>query len=388
MVLTQVNSITTELNKFSGIISLDHVTFYVSNAKYAAAYFTRFFGFKLIGYKGLETGSRSTCSYVVTSDDIVLVLSSTYQYGSGDLWSIVSSRGDMVKDVAFTVDNLDNYLTRLTASGIKIVQQPRTESDQNGSVKMAVISPFGDITHTLIERTRYSGPFLPSYHLPLESDNFEGPMDISPELRISLKAIDHFVPVLNVGQLDEAFDFYNKLGLETFYSVDDFNVKTETSRLKMVVVANKSKEVIINLVEPSAEDKVSQLHEFLQYNNGSGIQHIALRTDNIVSTVSGLRERGIQFLDIPSGYYEKLRERLDSSKVTIKEPIEVLEKLQILCDFNENGYILQLFTKPLFDRPTTYLEIIQRNNHSGFGAGNVQALYEAVERLQKQRGNL
>ncbi|XP_053201432.1 4-hydroxyphenylpyruvate dioxygenase-like [Panonychus citri] len=387
MVVTQVNKIT-ELSKQSGIISIDHVTFYVSNAKYAAAYFTRFFGFKLIGYKGLETGSRSMCSYVVSQGDVVLVLCSTYQYGSGDLWSIVSSRGDMVKDVAFTVDCLDNYLNKLVTNGVEIIRQPWTESDQHGSVRMAVISPFGDITHTLIERTRYSGTFLPSFHPPLESKNFDEPLDISPEYRVSFKVIDHFVPVLNAGQLEKAFDYYSKLGLETFYSVDDFKVKTDKSRLNMVIVANKSKDVIINLVAPSAEDKLSQLHEFLKYNNGSGIQHLALRTDNIVATVTGLRARGVQFLEIPSSYYDKLRQRLDSSKISIKESIDTLEKLQILCDFNENGYILQLFGKPLFDRPTSYLEIIQRNNHSGFGAGNVQALYEAVERLQKQRGNL
>lgn len=388
MVLQQVTKIQSDLIKQSEIIGLDHVTFYVSNAKYTAAYFVRFLGFRLIGYKGLETGSRSICSYVVTQGDIILVLSSTYEYGSGELWTIVSSRGDLVKDIAFTVDNLDCYLAKLASKGINAVKGPWTESDQHGSIRMAVISPFGSITHTLVERSRYSGSFLPSYSAPLESESFNGFHEVAPEFNVSFEVIDHFVPVLEIGQLDETFDFYSKLGLKTFYSVDDFDVKTETSRLKMVVVANESKDVIINLVEPSADDKVSQLHEFLKYNNGSGIQHIALRTDNIVATVTGLRARGIQFLDIPADYYVKLRKRLESSKITIKESIDTLEKLHILCDFNENGYILQLFTKPLFDRPTTYLEIIQRNNHSGFGAGNVQALYEAVERLQKQRGNL
>lgn len=225
------------------------------------------------------------------------------------------------------------------------------------------------------------------------SSNFRAPIEewkfatSGPE--IPLRAIDHFVVVCNEDETTKiAKDYLDGFGLQIFSPEDDLNVSTATSGLKMLVVANKTKEVIINVVEPRKVDRVSQLREFLQYNNGQGVQHLALRTDNIIQAVANLRDRGVEFLDIPESYYKRLRQRLEEQKVVIEESLDDLERLNILLDFNSNSYLLQLFTKPLFDRPTTYLEIIQRRGHSGFGAGNVKALYEAVERLQRQRGNL
>lgn len=380
MVLTKEQA----LSNLIGIKKIDFITFWVSNAKMCASYFAHAFRFVPIAYKGLETGSRETCSWVIRLNGIKFVFTSPYEYGSGEVWGNLSEKGDMIKDIALQVDDLDACMALIRDSGITITKDVWTESDRDGVVRFAQVKIVGVVTHTLVERHRYRGNFLPNFASPMEDWKLA---NTGPD--VPLLFIDHFVPVVNEGNTEETTNKYlNGFGLEPFIPSDDLNVSTATSGLKMVVVANKSKDVIINIIEPRKIDRVSQLREFLHYNSGEGIQHFALRTDNIVQVVSSLKDRGVEFLDIPESYYKRLRQRLEGSKLKVKESLDDLERLNILLDFNEDGYLLQLFTKPLFDRPTTYLEIIQRNNHSGFGAGNVKALYEAVERLQRQRGNL
>jgi len=293
--------------------------------------------------------------------------------------------GDGVKDIAFAVEDLDAVVSAAKDRGANIVKDIWKEDDEHGSVRFAVIQTFGDTTHTLIERTKnYSGLFLPGFHGPVVHNIL---LDNLPSAGLDL--IDHCVGNQPDGEMESATKWYEQsLSFHRFWSVDDKQIHTKYSALRSIVVTNEEETIKIPINEPAAGLRKSQIQEFVDYYGGAGIQHIALRTEDIITAVGNLKARGLEFLTVPSTYYEQLKEKLKSSKVKIAEDLAILEQLKILVDFDDDGYLLQIFTKPMQDRPTLFIEVIQRRNHNGFGAGNFKALFEAIEIEQELRGNL
>jgi 4-hydroxyphenylpyruvate dioxygenase len=382
----------------------DHVTWWVGNAKQAASYYTTLFGFKTIAYRGLETGSRYFASYVVANADIRFVFTSPLRSAAHlpedepisredhellrEMHAHLEKHADAVKDVAFEVDDVEGVYTRAVQEGAVSVQPPRKlgdPKDSHGTVTTAVIQTYGDTTHTLISRRGYSGPFLPSFR----SVDPKPSSITAPE--VPLWRIDHCVGNQSWNEMVAACAFYEQcLSFHRFWSVDDSQICTEFSALSSIVMASPNNIVKMPINEPAQGKKRSQIEEYVLFNSGAGVQHIALLTEDIVSSVAALRARGVEFISVPSTYYETIRSRLKTEKRSweLKEDLEVIEKLNILIDYDEQGYLLQLFTKPLMDRPTVFIEIIQRNSFDGFGAGNFKSLFEAIEREQAERGNL
>lgn len=386
----------------------DHVTWYVGNAKQAASYYTTRLGFYTIAYKGLETGSRYIASHVVANGKIRFVLTSpikSYTSLDGDepitsedrsllkeIYQHLEKHGDAVKDVSFEVDNVEGVYQQAVSQGAVSVQAPRITSDSDGSVTTAIIRTYGDTTHTLISRSSYHGTFLPGY-LPLPASKVDPLQALLPT--IPLEAIDHCVGNQDWGAMEAACTYYERcLSFHRFWSVDDSQISTEFSALNSIVMASPNNVVKMPINEPAPGKKKSQIEEYVDFYGGAGVQHIALRTKDIITSVTNLRARGVEFISVPPTYYATMRERLFSptnkSKRSwkLQEDFDTIQKLNILIDFDEGGYLLQLFTKPLMDRPTVFLEIIQRNEFEGFGAGNFKSLFEAIEREQAERGNL
>ncbi|KAK1328621.1 hypothetical protein QTO34_012194 [Cnephaeus nilssonii] len=420
------------------------VTFWVGNAKQAASFYCSKMGFKPLAYKGLETGSREVVSHVVKQGQIVFVFSSALNPwnkgeetpegfevpGVGDLVSWVGSgvrgqggglslegdgaqqagstgegavtptpppppaatemgdhlvkHGDGVKDIAFEVEDCDYIVQKARQRGAKIIREPWVEQDKFGKVKFAVLQTYGDTTHTLVEKMNYTGFFLPGFEPTTNRDPA-----LSKLPQSNLEVIDHIVGNQPDQEMLSASDWYlNNLQFHRFWSVDDTQVHTEYSSLRSIVVANYEESIKMPINEPAPGRKKSQIQEYVDYNGGAGVQHIALKTQDIITAIRHLRERGMEFLDVPSTYYKQLREKLKSAKIRVKESLDALEELKILVDYDENGYLLQIFTKPMQDRPTLFLEVIQRHNHQGFGAGNFNALFKAFEEEQNLRGNL
>ncbi|TVY30871.1 4-hydroxyphenylpyruvate dioxygenase [Lachnellula hyalina] len=379
----------------------DHATWYVGNAKQAASWYVTRMGFKIVAYQGLETGYRCTASYVVSNNRVKFVLTSTIRSNSAlvddasvssaerklvsDIHSHLERHGDAVKDVAFEVDDVHALFSRALSSGAKSVQDPKTVETDDGILITAIIQAFGDTTHTFISRRGYSGKFLPGFQTVTEDDPIEKFLPT-----IQFEEIDHCVGNQDWGNLEATCYSYERcLGFRRFWTVDDRNLMTEYSTMNSIVMASPGSGVVkMPINEPAAGKKKSQIEEFVQFFDGAGIQHLAFRTTDIVRIVGSLKERGVQFITVPAAYYVDLGTRLKSSGVEVNESLQALQELGILVDFDEGGYLLQIFTKPLMDRPTVFLEIIQRNNFDGFGAGNFKALFEAVEREQSKRGNL
>lgn len=380
----------------------DHVTWWVGNAKQAAAYYSTLFGMKPVAYRGLETGSRYFTSHVVSNGDVRFVFTSPIRSHAHlpadepispedsallkEMHAHLERHGDAVKDVAFEVDWVEGVYTRAVAQGADAVQAPTTLSDkQFGSVTTAVIRTYGDTTHTLISRDNYAGPFLPGYRaasLPTATVAL-------PEVKMT--RIDHCVGNQDWNAMVAACAFYERcLSFHRFWSVDDSQISTEFSALNSIVMASANEVVKMPINEPAPGKKRSQIEEYVIFNSGAGVQHIAILTPDIISSVTALRARGVQFIDVPRSYYDTMRQRLKTDKRNweLQEDFDVLEGLNILIDYDEGGYLLQLFTKPLMDRPTVFIEIIQRNEFDGFGAGNFKSLFEAIEREQAERGNL
>lgn len=382
----------------------DHVTWYVGNAKQAASYYTTRLGFYTIAYKGLETGSRYIASHVVANGNIRFVLISPIKSYTAleddepissedrqllkEIHIHLEKHGDAVKDVAFEVDNVEAVYQKAVAEEAISIQAPRTITDEDGEVTTAVIRTYGDTTHTLISRNSYTGAFFPGFKA-VPSSKLDPLHKLLPS--ITLDTIDHCVGNQDWGDMEAACAYYERcLSFHRFWSVDDAQISTEFSALNSIVMASPNNVVKMPINEPAPGKKKSQIEEYVDFYSGAGVQHIALRTNNILSAVANMRARGVEFINVPSTYYDTMRLRLkmDKRNWKLQESLDEIQRLNILIDFDEGGYLLQLFTKPLMDRPTVFLEIIQRNDFDGFGAGNFKSLFEAIEREQSTRGNL
>ncbi|CAI2348296.1 unnamed protein product [Caenorhabditis sp. 36 PRJEB53466] len=366
-------------------VAFDHVRFIVGNAKQAAYWYCANFGFEPFAYKGLETGSRITAQHAVRQNRIVFVFESALLPDNSELGPHLVQHGDGVKDVCFEVEDLDSIVAHAKAAGATIIREITEEKDENGSVRYATLRTYGESDHTLLERKNYRGTFLPGFKAhPMPRDFFQS----LPH--VGLNFLDHCVGNQPDLQMNSAVEWYEKvLQFHRFWSVDDSMIHTEYSALRSIVVTNFEETIKMPINEPAnGKRAVSQIQEFVDYYGGSGVQHIALNTSDIITAIEALRARGCEFLSIPASYYDNLKKRLASSPITVKEDMDRLQKLHILVDFDENGYLLQIFSKPCQDRPTLFIEIIQRQNHQGFGAGNFKALFESIELEQTKRGNL
>jgi 4-hydroxyphenylpyruvate dioxygenase len=366
-------------------LAFDHCTYWVGNAKQAASYYCSRLGFERVAYKGLETDSRQIVSHVVRQNKIIFVFASQLEPDNPkEIGEFLSKHGDAVKDIAFEVEDLDAIFKRAVAQGATVVREPYNESDDNGTVRQATIKTYGDSTHTFIDRSKYKGLFLPGFQAVTETDPINKIMPPS-----HLEYIDHIVGNQPDQEMNDVADWYERtLMFHRFWSVDDEVMHTDFSALRSIVVANYEETVKMPINEPAPGKRKSQIQEYVDYNAGAGVQHIALRSEDIITSVSNLRARGLQFLEVPKKYYDNLRERLRSAPITVTEDLDKLEELKILVDFDDEGYLLQIFTKIMQDRPTLFLEVIQRHNHQGFGAGNFKSLFEAIEGDQAARGNL
>ncbi|KAJ4155257.1 hypothetical protein LMH87_000513 [Akanthomyces muscarius] len=387
------------VGNFSGY---DHVTWWVGNAKQAASYYTTLFGFHIEAYSGLETGSRFFASYVVSNNDVRFVFTSPLRSAAhlpadetisredkqllADVYAHMERHGDAVKDVAFEVDNVAAVYESAVKGGAVAVQPPRTVTDdEHGSVTTAVIRTYGDTTHTLISRAGYTGVFMPGFRAGKPSTS------VVAAPAVPLARIDHCVGNQDWDEMNDACKFYESaLSFHRFWSVDDNQISTEFSALSSIVMASPNNVVKMPINEPAPGKKKSQIEEYVVFNSGAGVQHIALLTPDIITAVTALRARGVEFINVPETYYDTMRMRLKTEKRNweLKEDLDTIQRLNILIDYDEGGYLLQLFTKPLMDRPTVFIEIIQRNDFEGFGAGNFKSLFEAIEREQAERGNL
>lgn len=357
------------------IMGTDHVRFIVGNAKQAAHYYQTLYGFQAEAYRGLETGDREKAAYVVKQNKIRFVFTSPYKPNSA-MNTHLMLHGDGVRDVAFWVDDARAAWEYTTGNGAASHQAPTTFEDEHGSVVLATIHTYGDTLHTFVQRNDYRGTFLPGF-IPWESGVRSEPL--------GLNFIDHFVGNQPEGEMEKIAKWYeNVLGFHRFWTVDDKDISTEFSALRSIVVANENERIKMPINRPAQGMRKSQIEEFVEYYTGPGVQHIAMDTKDIVQTVTEMRKRGVEFLDTPGTYYEMLGERVGK----IDESIRDLAKNGILVDRDQHGYMLQIFTKPVQDRPTLFFEIIQRKGCSGFGKGNFKALFESIEREQERRGNL
>ncbi|MDG1528738.1 MAG: 4-hydroxyphenylpyruvate dioxygenase [Polaribacter sp.] len=365
---------------FLPLLGTDYVEFYVGNAKQAAHFYKTAFGFQSLAYKGLETGSKDSVSYVLVQDKIRLVLTTPLNSKSPINDHIVK-HGDGVKVVALWVDDARKAYEETTKRGAKSYLEPTLETDEHGEIVKAGIYTYGETVHMFVERKNYTGAFMPGFR--------KWDSDYNPT-SVGLKYIDHMVGNVGWNQMDVWVKWYEDvMGFENFLSFDDKQIHTEYSALMSKVMSNGNGRIKFPINEPAKAAKKSQIEEYLDFYEGSGVQHIAVATDDIIKTVSQLKARGVEFLPPPpQSYYDMIPERLGEHREMMKEDIGELQKLSIMIDADEEGYLLQIFTKPVEDRPTLFFEIIQRMGARGFGAGNFKALFESIEREQANRGTL
>ncbi|MCZ8521837.1 MULTISPECIES: 4-hydroxyphenylpyruvate dioxygenase [Paenibacillus] len=355
------------------IEDIDYVEIFVSNARQACFYYSKLFGFRIAAYKGLETGYRDACSYLLQQGEIHIVLTSAYE-PEHEIAEFVHLHGDGVKDIAFRVKGIEKlYQTAIENGGIPL-QPPQTVEDEHGKLKTARIGAYGEMVHTLVERTEYKGLFLPGFKEVNESVS---------AYDTCLTRFDHLA--INVESMDEWAQYYASVfGFHLLNSFDKDDISSESSSLMTKAMQNDTERVKFPIVEPAPGKKKSQVREFLDYNRGEGVGHIALETDDIIKSVENLEKNGLKFLYTPDAYYTLLPGRVGE----IEEPVDRLNQLNILVDRDEEGYLLQIFAHPMEDRPTLFFEVIQRKGSKGFGNGNIRALFEAIEREQLKRGNL
>jgi 4-hydroxyphenylpyruvate dioxygenase len=353
----------------------DYIEFYVGNAKQSAHFYRGAFGFRLVAYRGPETGTRDRASYLLEQNKIRFLLTTPLAPDS-EIGAHVQRHGDGVRDIAFWVDDARDAFAKAVERGAIVQQEPRALRDEYGEVIIASIRTYGDTIHSLVERRNYRGLFLPGF-VPAESPY--RPSDTG------LQYVDHCVGNVELGRMNEWVGFYSRvLGFFNLLSFDDKDISTEYSALMSKVMSNGNGRIKFPINEPAAGKKKSQIDEYLEFYRGPGVQHIALATNNIIDTVSSLQDRGVEFLSVPTAYYDTLLDRVGK----IDEDLAPLRSLGILVDRDDEGYLLQIFSKPVQDRPTLFYEIIQRKGAKSFGKGNFKALFEAIEREQALRGNL
>ena len=353
----------------------DYIEFYVGNAKQASLYYRAAFGFQLVGYRGPETGTRDRASYLLQQNKIRFVLTSAIR-PSGEIAEHVAAHGDGVKDLALWVDDAREMFRLAVERGAQPVREPTVLRDDRGEVVIAAIRTYGNTIHSLVERRNYRGTFMPGF------------ADVTPVFQpapVGLNYVDHCVGNVELGRMNEWVGFYERvMGFKNLISFDDKDISTEYTSLMSKVVSSGNERIKFPINEPAQGKKKSQIDEYLEFYGGPGVQHMALATDDIVATVTALRDRGVEFLSVPTTYYDSLQARVGA----IDEPLDVLARLGILVDRDPDGYLLQIFTKPVQDRPTVFYEIIQRKGARSFGKGNFKALFEAIEREQALRGTL
>jgi 4-hydroxyphenylpyruvate dioxygenase len=353
----------------------DHVEFFVGNARQSAYFYRTAFGMSLVAYAGPETGQRDRASYVLQQGKVRFVLTTALRSDS-EIARHVAKHGDGVHAIALWVDDARKSWEETTKRGARSMQEPKEFSDANGHVVISSIAAYGDTVHTFVERTDYNGAFFPGYQAVAE-DTVARP--------VGLLHIDHIVGNVGWNAMNQWVDFYRDvMGFGLYQHFDDNDISTEYSALMSKVMANGNGYVKFPINEPAEGRRKSQIEEYLDFFDGPGVQHLALATNDILSTVSKMKHQGVDFLSVPHSYYTELQSRIGK----IDEPIEELEKLGILVDRDDEGYMLQIFTRPVEDRPTVFYEIIQRKGSRSFGKGNFKALFEAIEREQALRGNL
>ena len=353
--------------------AIHHVELWVGNAKQAAFYYRQAFGFSQVAYAGLETGVRDRASYVLGQGRVRLVLS-TPLGGDNGMSSHLARHGDGVRDIAFHVGDTDACFAAAVERGAKVASEPQTLSDEHGSVRHAAIHTYGDTLHSFISYEDYDGPFLPGYRAAAIAGDSVG-----------LRFVDHIVGNVELGKMDEWAGFYaGVLGFSQQQHFSDEDISTEYSALMSKVMESDNGRIKFPLNEPAEGRRKSQIEEYLDFYDGPGVQHIALLTDDIIKAIEKLRANGVEFLHVPDDYYDTLQKRVGA----IDEDMAEIRKLRILVDRDDEGYLLQLFTKPVEDRPTLFYEVIQRKGSRGFGYGNFKALFEAIELEQAARGNL
>ena len=358
----------------------DYIEFWVGNAKQASVYYRTAFGFQLVGYRGPETGVRDRASYLLQQDKIRFILTSPIRPDLSPEAKVIADHiykhGDGVRDLALWVDDARDAFAKAVERGAVVVHEPRVMKDDNGEIVIAAIKTYGDTIHSLVERRNYKGLFMPGYRAM--SPRYAPPP-------VGLKYVDHCVGNVELGKMNVWVNFYAEvMGFRNLLTFDDKDISTEYSSLMSKVMANGNDRIKFPINEPASGKKKSQIDEYLEFYDGPGVQHMALATDDIISTVTQLRDRGVEFLQAPGTYYDELQDRVGK----IDEPIDQLKELGVLVDRDPDGYLLQIFTKPVEDRPTVFYEIIQRKGAKSFGKGNFKALFEAIEREQELRGNL
>lgn len=365
---------------FLPLLGTDYVEFYVGNAKQAAHFYKTAFGFQSLAYKGLETGSKDEVSYVLQQGKIRLVLTTPLNSKSA-INDHLRTHGDGVKVIALWVDDARKAYEETTKRGAKSYFEPKIQSDEFGQIISSGIYTYGETVHVFVERKNYKGVFFPGY-VAMESD-YNPPS-------AGLKFIDHIVGNVGWGEMDTWVNWYEEvMGFVNFLSFDDKQIHTEYSALMSKVMSNGNGRIKFPINEPAEAEKRSQIEEYLDFHEGCGVQHLAVATDDIIATVKHLRTNGVEFLPPPpQAYYDAIPKRLGKHMKLMKEDISKLQEFCVLVDADEEGYLLQIFTKPLQDRPTLFFEIIQRMGAKGFGAGNFKALFESIEREQANRGTL
>jgi 4-hydroxyphenylpyruvate dioxygenase len=372
---TETVPVATEATDTFPINGTDFVEFFVGNAKQAAQYYRSAFGYELVAYRGPETGTRDRASYLLRQNKVRLVLTSALA-PDHPITEHVTRHGDGVRDIALWVDDARRAFALAVERGARPAAEPAVLRDENGEVVIAAIHTYGDTIHSLVERGNYRGEFLPGFR-PVETRYHPPP--------VGLLHVDHCVGNFELGRMNTWVKFYEDvMGFRNLISFDDKDISTEYSSLMSKVVASGNERIKFPINEPAQGKKKSQIDEYLEFYRGPGVQHLAIATDDIVQTVTALRDRGVEFLRVPTTYYADLQARVGR----IDEPVDILADLGILVDRDPDGYLLQIFTKPVQDRPTLFYEIIQRKGARSFGKGNFKALFEAIEREQALRGNL
>ena len=356
-----------------GLKRVHHLEFWVGNARQAAFFYRKAFGFSQIAYSGLETGKRRRTSFVMRQGTATFVLTAPL-VPSGAVGRHVRAHGDGVRDIALEVEDVDRAFHEAVTRGAVPAQEPKDLTDAHGTVRRAAVRTYGDTIHSLLSLKNYSGPFLPGFtRLDVPGDS------------VGITRVDHMVGNVELGKMNVWADWYSKVfGFKRYLTFDDKDVSTEYSALMSIVMAGEADAIKLPINEPAPGKKKSQIQEYLDFYRSPGVQHIAMHCSNIIETLTKLRANGVEFLRVPKNYYENLPERIGK----IRESMEEIRNLGILVDRDDEGYLLQIFTRPVQDRPTLFFEIIQRHGSRGFGKGNFKALFEAIEAEQADRGNL